>query len=90
VNVQLGHGPRAVRALQDFLEQVNRTQKLISDALIVAAGWVIFSPNFVGTFPELLGTLLWGFRVDVGAAKVGELTESKALKPTIPAPKAIS
>jgi hypothetical protein len=89
VNVQPGYGPRTVAAPQVSLEKANRIRKVIAGALIVGAGRVIFSPNFVGTFPELLGALLWGFSVDVGAAKLGELTEPvKGLKPTIPVPKA--
>jgi hypothetical protein len=89
INVRLRDTEMTVGGLQVSLEKVTYAQKLVAGALIVAGGWVIFSPNFIGNFTELFGALLWGFSVDVGSAKLGELTEQvKGLKPTIPVPKA--
>jgi hypothetical protein len=89
INVRLRDMEMTVGGLQASLEKVTSAQKFVAGALIVAGGWVIFSPNFIGNFSELFGALLWGFSVDVGSAKLGELTEQvKGLKPTIAVPKA--
>jgi hypothetical protein len=82
------HGARTVASVQKTLAAVERIQSIVAGAIITVAGWLIFSPSFVGTFPELFAAFLWGFSADVGAAKVRELTESvKGLKVPIPVPK---
>jgi hypothetical protein len=89
IDVRLRDMQMTVGGLQVSLEKVTFAQKLVAGGLIVAGGWVIFSPNFIGNFTELFGALLWGFGVDVGSTKLGELTDQvKGLKPTIPVPKA--
>jgi hypothetical protein len=77
-----------VEALEEQLARAERAQNLISTVLVAVIGWLIFSPSFIGTFPEFVAAFLWGFSADVGAAKVRELTESmKGLKATLPLPK---
>jgi hypothetical protein len=88
IQVQALHGARVIAALEADYERTVCLENLISGAIILVAGWLIFSPTFVGSLPEFFAAFLWGFSVDIGAAKVRELTDSvKALKPTIPIPK---
>jgi hypothetical protein len=82
------HGARAIASVRTTLASVERIETIFAGAIITVAGWVIFSPSFIGTFPELFAVFLWGFSADVGAAKVRELTESvKGLKVPVPVPK---
>jgi|APLak6261659701_1056019.scaffolds.fasta_scaffold00056_1 hypothetical protein len=89
INIRRPQGEAAVHGLLERLAQVTRVQNLLSALIIGFVGWIMFSPSFIGTLPEFISAFLWGFTVDVGAAKVRELTDSaKALKPTLPFPKA--
>lgn len=88
LQVRAVHGARAVKSKLAEIANVELIQNLSSGAVIIVAGWLIFSPTFTGTFPEFFAAFLWGFSVDVGAAKVRELTESlKALKVPTAIPK---
>jgi hypothetical protein len=88
IQVRAVHGARAIRRAEEDYDSVVSAQNLMSGAIILLGGWLIFSPTFVGTFAELFAAFLWGFSVDIGAAKVRELTDNvKALKPAIPIPK---
>jgi hypothetical protein len=88
LQVRAVHGARAIASVQETLAKVERIQNIGAGAIITVAGWLIFSPTFTGTFPELFAAFLWGFSADVGTAKVRELAESlKGLKPPIPLPK---
>jgi hypothetical protein len=88
IQVSAVHGRRAIEAAEKDYDRVVRMQNLISAAIIVWAGWFIFIPTFVGTTADFFAAFLWGFSVDIGAAKVLELTANvKALKPTVPTAK---
>lgn len=88
LQVHTVHGARTVASVQETLANVERIQTIAAGAIITAAGWLIFSPTFTGTFGEFFAAFLWGFSADVGAAKVLELTDSlKGLKVPIPIPK---
>jgi hypothetical protein len=88
IQVRGVHGARAIASVRTTLASVERIETIFAGAIITVAGWVIFSPSFIGTFPELFAVFLWGFSADVGAAKVRELTESvKGLKVPVPVPK---
>jgi hypothetical protein len=81
-------GAAAVGGLRKTLAQIERILWLVSAGIITVAGWIIFAPTFVGTLAEFFAAFLWGFTVDIGAAKVRELSGSvQALKPTVPVPK---
>lgn len=71
--------------IRNTLKLVAKAQWVISASLIGGIGWFMFSPGFIGTLPEFFTAFVWGFTVDVGAAKVRELTQSaESLKPQFP------
>lgn len=71
--------------IRNTLKWVAKAQWVISASLIGGIGWFMFSPGFIGTLPEFFTAFVWGFTVDVGAAKVRELTQSaESLKPQFP------
>jgi hypothetical protein len=88
IQVRAPHGASVIAASEESYARAECLQNLMSAAIILWAGWLIFSPTFVGTIAEFFAAFLWGFSVDIGAAKVRELTETvKTLKPSIPIPK---
>jgi hypothetical protein len=78
VNVARPHGAVALPALRKILSKVEHLQTWIGGVIITAAGWVMFSPSFIGTVPEFFAAFLWGFSVDIGAAKLRELSQGAA------------
>jgi hypothetical protein len=87
IQVRAVHGALAIAAAEADYNWVVGVQNLISAAIILWAGWLIFSPTFVGTISDVFAAFLWGFSVDIGAAKVRELSEPvRALKPSLPVP----
>jgi hypothetical protein len=88
LQVQSVHGALAISKVQETLAKVELVQNLASGAIIMAAGWLIFSPTFIGAFPEFFAAFLWGFGTDVGLAKVRDLAQPvMALKAPVPVPK---
>jgi len=62
-------GAAAVGGLRKTLEQIEWILWSMSAGIITVAGWIIFAPTFVGTIAEFFAAFLWGFTVDIGAAK---------------------
>jgi hypothetical protein len=76
ISIARRHGAAALTGLQRVLSKVEHLQTWIAGAIITGAGWIMFSPSFVGTVHEFFAAFLWGFTVDVGAAKLLELGKS--------------
>jgi hypothetical protein len=55
---------------------------VITGVFIAAAGTMIFSDTFVGSWRDFLFAALWGFTADVGTGRLRELSQpltSKAI-----------
>jgi hypothetical protein len=67
------HGFSVVNRLADQLAKDELTQTIVFGFFIIAAGYAIFQSNWFGTFLDFLAAGLWGFSVNIGAAKVREI-----------------
>jgi hypothetical protein len=87
IQVRAPHGFAAAGQLADQLAKDERTQSIVSGFFIAAAGYAIFTGTWLGTFMDFLAAMLWGFSVDISAAKVREIA-APLLSRTVPFPPA--
>jgi hypothetical protein len=88
IQVRPQHGFSVVTQLGDQLAKDELTQSIVSGFFIAVAGYAIFQGAWSGTFLDFLGAALWGFSVDIGAAKVREIASPLLSRPLpLPAPK---
>lgn len=73
IEVRSVRGAAAIAENSRSLAWAEAIQTMVAGAILLAAGWQIFSPNFVGTGSELFAAFLWGFTLDIGVAKVLEI-----------------
>jgi hypothetical protein len=85
IQVRPQHGFSAVHQIVAQLGKDELTQSIVSGFFIVAAGYAIFQGVWSGTFMDFLGAALWGFSVDIGAAKVREIASPLLSRP-VPLP----
>lgn len=55
-----------VRHAERAAWQLTALQSVIAGALIVLIGYSVFSTNWVGTLPEIVKVVFWGFTADMG------------------------
>lgn len=53
-------------------------QTTIIGALITLAGYIVFEPRFIGTFPEIAAAFFWGFSLDVTMDTLIERTKGSS------------
>ncbi len=87
IQVRPQHGFSAVDQLVGQLNKDELKQTVVSGFFIVAAGYAIFQGAWFGTFMDFLAAALWGFSVDIGAAKVREIANPLLSRP-VPLPAA--
>lgn len=85
LEIRPAEGFAALPGLVSRLRRVEGLQTLVAGAFITGAGFLIFSPSWIGNFPDLFAALLWGFTVDIGTAKVLEMA-APVLKRPVPLP----
>jgi hypothetical protein len=81
IQVRPQHGFPAVNQILDQQSKDELRQTIASGFFILAAGYAIFQGAWTGTFLNFLAAALWGFSVDIGAAKVRELASPLLGKP---------
>jgi hypothetical protein len=87
LEIRPAEGYGALPGIFDRLRRVEGLQTLVAGAFITGAGFLIFSPSWIGSFPDVFAALLWGFTVDIGTAKVLEIAVPVLKKP-VPLPGA--
>jgi hypothetical protein len=73
---------RATIAIRERLDRREMLMSVITGVFIAAAGTMIFSDTFVGSWRDFLFAALWGFTADVGTGRLRELSQpltSKAI-----------
>ncbi|HEX9982283.1 MAG TPA: hypothetical protein VGF69_03385 [Thermoanaerobaculia bacterium] len=61
--------------IQSEIAKVTLRQTFIAGLLITTVGYLLFEKTFIGTLPDLIGAVLWGFATDVTVAKVVEYAQ---------------
>lgn len=88
IQVRPQHGFPAVNQILAQQGKDELRQTIVSGFFILAAGYAIFQGVWSGTFMDFLAAALWGFSVDIGAAKVREIASPLLSRPVpLPASK---
>jgi hypothetical protein len=86
LEVRPAEGFAALPALDRQISGVEWAQTAVAGVLIAGAGYLIFSPAWIGIFPDIFAAFLWGFTTDIGTAKVLEIARPLLARP-VPFPE---